>query len=233
MTSKYKHILFDLDNTLWDFETNSENTLREMFVKYELNKAFDSFVHFHNLYVFRNTQLWYSYHNKQINKKFLNFERFNYPLQQVGIDNPELVNTLSFDYLQVCAMQKTLMPHANETLEYLKGNRYHMHILSNGFEEVQYLKLKHSGLDKYFEHIILSEKAGALKPDKRIFDYAITSLNARKKEVIMIGDNFEADIEGAKNAGIDQLYYNPKGQAPISFNPTHTVTSLSEIMSIL
>lgn len=233
MPTKYKHILFDLDNTLWDFETNSKNTLKEVFFKYKLDNAFSDFNQFHSLYIIRNTELWNNYGNNLITKKTLNFERFNYPLQKVGIYNPILVETLSADYLRICAMQKALMPHANETLEYLKEKNYQMHILSNGFAEVQYTKLKHSGLVPYIDQVILSENVGVLKPDKRIFDYAIKKLQAHKNEVLMIGDNFDADIAGAKKAGIDQLYYNYDNTKKCTFTPTYAIQSLSEIKSIL
>lgn len=232
MSIKYKHLLIDLDNTIWDFDTNSKNSLEEVFHLHKLHTSFDGFEHFHNLYVLRNHQLWADYANKQINKKTLNYERFNYPLQQVGIFNPEWAETIGKDYLQRVATQTELMPHARELLEYLKG-KYQMHILSNGFAEIQYTKLKCSDLEQYFDKVFLSEIVGVLKPDKRIFEYAVKSLNARKNEVLMIGDNFEADIVGAHKAGLDQVFYNINKDTNLSFMPTYTVFSLDEIAAIL
>jgi len=228
----YKHLLIDLDNTIWDFESNSETALKEIFFSYQLDKQFDSFSHFNNLFSEGNHQLWAAYCNKQINKKQLNFERFNYPLILVGIQNETLALSLGTDYLQIYPTKTVLMPHALELLEYLK-NKYHLHILSNGFSEVQYTKLKHAKLESYFDKIILSEMVGVLKPNKRIFEYAIKSLNARKKETLMIGDNFETDIRGAKDVGIDQIYYQINADKELSFTPTYTITSLLEILKIL
>lgn len=232
MQRKYKHILFDLDNTIWDFETNSMHSLQEVFHVYELSTAFSDFNHFHDLYKFRNNQLWASYSQKSISKKVLNFERFNYPLVEVGINDAGLVEKMAVDYLERCAKKTNLMPYAFELLSYLKDN-YQLHILSNGFAEVQYLKLKNSGLEHFFDRVILSEQVGVLKPDVRIFDYAVKSLNARKKEVLMIGDNFDADICGARKAKIDQLYYAVDPVSDLPFIPTYTVKSLLEVKNIL
>lgn len=232
MKATYKHLLIDLDNTIWDFETNSKKTLEEVFHAHNLHQNFDDFEHFHKLYALRNHQLWADYSNKQINKKTLNYERFNYPLQQVGIFDPSKAERIGTDYLQNCARRTELMPHARELLEYLHG-KYKMHILSNGFAEIQYTKLKCSELEKYFDRIFLSEIVGVLKPDKRIFEYAVKSLNARKNEVLMIGDNFDADIAGAKKAGIDQLFYNINNTKELAFTPTYSVLSLDEIAAIL
>lgn len=232
MKENYKHLLIDLDNTIWDFETNSKKALEEVFHTHKLHQSFDGFEHFHNMYALRNHQLWAAYSNKQINKKTLNYERFNYPLLQVGISNPELAEKIGTDYLYSCARKTELMPHARELLNYLKP-KYKMHILSNGFAEVQYTKLKHSDLEQYFDRIFLSEIVGVLKPDKRIFEYAVKSLNAKKCDVLMIGDNFDADIAGAKKAGIDQLFYNILQTSNLPFAPTYSVFSLDEIAAIL
>lgn len=228
----YKHLLIDLDNTIWNFDANSKASLEEVFHIHKLHEKFEGFEHFHNLYALRNHQLWADYAHKRINKKTLNYERFNYPLLQIGITDPMLADKIGSDYLSRCASKTELMPHALELLEYLKG-KYQMHILSNGFAEIQYTKLKCSNLEQYFDRIFLSEIVGVLKPDKLIFEYAIKSLNARKAEVLMIGDNFDADISGAKKAGIDQLFYNIEKKSDLPFTPTYSVFSLDEIAGIL
>ncbi len=228
----YKHILFDLDNTIWDFETNSKQSLQEVYGIYQLDASFDSFDHFYGLYKERNHQLWAAYSQKQISKKYLNNERFFYPLNEVGIKNKDLADEIGAEYLTICANKTALMPYAKELLDYLAG-KYKMHILSNGFAEVQYHKLKNSNLDTYFDRVILSEQVGVLKPDKHIFNFAVTSLNSRKKEIVMIGDNFKADIIGAKNAGIDQIYYSLEEDEKLEFQPTFVVRSLRDIIDVL
>lgn len=177
----YKHILFDLDNTIWDFETNSKQSLLEVYCVYKLDASFKSFEHFYGLYKERNHQLWAAYSQKQISKKYLNNERFFYPLNEVGISDKSFADEIGAEYLDICAKKTALMPYAKELLDYLNG-KYKLHILSNGFAEVQYHKLKNSNLDTYFDRVILSEQVGVLKPDKHIFNFAITSLNTSKKK---------------------------------------------------
>ncbi len=230
--SMYKHLFVDLDNTIWDFEANSEAALNEVFLTNRLDKIFTNFSVFFSLYSVRNRELWSDYANKKISKQTLNKERFNYPLNQIGLFDEHLAEKIGKEYLKLCPTKTILMPHARDLLNYLVA-RYQLHILSNGFVEVQYTKLKHAELEHYFGKIFLSEEIGALKPHKRIFEYALKSVNARKNEALMIGDNFEADIVGAKNAGIDQLFYKVNDEQIESFTPTFTVRSLSEIKNIL
>ncbi len=232
MQRKYKHLLFDLDDTLWDFETNALHSLQEVFFQYKLDKKFEHFNHFFEHYDYRNKQLWAAYGRGQITKKELNFERFNFPLLQVGVYNPGLATRLGTDFLRICPTKTALMPHAKDLLDHLSG-KYQLHILSNGFGETQQTKLLCSGLLPYFDQIILSETIGALKPDRQIFDYALQAIGTPHKEVLMIGDNYDADIVGAHNAGIDQLFFNCRNKTNLSFQPTYEVKSLSEIVQIL
>ena len=126
-----------------------------------------------------------------------------------------------------------LVPYAKELLDYLYP-KYPLTIVSNGFIEVQYKKIHSCGIEQYFAHVVLSEAANALKPDKRIFEHALQLNNATASETIMIGDSYEADIVGARNAGIDQIYYNPQLEVKENNKPaTYWVKSLEEIMNIL
>lgn len=231
---KYKHILFDFDNTIWDFNQNSMESLHEVYILHKLETIFEDFTQFYTLYSYQNQLLWREYNNRQINKKTLNEGRFNYPLLQMGVQDSQLAHAIGNDYLRFTQSKSGLMPYAREVLDELK-QKYQLHILSNGFSELQYKKIESSGLEKHFQKIILSEQVGVLKPDKRIFDYAITSLNAHRNQVLMVGDNFEADIVGAKKAGIDQVYYQLDEDAPLqqNFEPTYTISSLKELLNFL
>lgn len=205
----YKHIYFDLDNTLWDFESNSKDTLIELYEKYSLQKlGIPSFEFFHEKYVERNTMMWEQYRLNKIDKETLRNKRFEFTFWDMGLD-PELVpQGLSDDYVMAGPKRNKLYPQAKETLQYL-SLKYKMHIITNGFEEVQHLKLQSSGIHHFFENIITSDHVGHKKPDPRIFEHALKATSARSDEVIMIGDGLEVDIAGARNAGWDTVFFNP------------------------
>ena len=232
MKKKYKHLFFDFDDTLWDLKKNSYAALREVFDKYDLNKLFDDFDQFYTLYTANNKRLWELYPKGLITKKELNQERFLNPLSQAGCDDAELADHINEDYIEICPTKTALKPHAVELLEYLKP-AYKIHILSNGFTKVQHIKIQSCGIGIYFDNLYFSEIIGCHKPDKRIFEYAVKSSNARKSESIMIGDNFDADITGARNAGIHQIYVAPGETLNLPFAPTYIVQSLLEIKNIL
>ncbi len=205
---QYKHIFFDLDNTLWDFETNSRETLLELFEKHGLDKLVPSFEYFHQKYVERNVMLWEQYRMNKIDKETLRGKRFEFTFWDMGID-PQLVPAgLGPDYSFHGPRKSKLFPQAEETLYYL-SSKYKMHIISNGFEEVQHVKLKSSGIHHYFENIITSDAVGHKKPDLQIFEHALKATNSKAGEVIMIGDGLEVDIAGARNAGWDTVFFNP------------------------
>ena len=150
----------------------------------------------------------------------------------MGIEDTKDVLAVNNDFLQRTTTKTRLVEGAIELLEYLRPS-YRMYILSNGFREVQDKKLRNSGLAPYFKRMILSEDAGIQKPHKGIFDFALINTNSRRNETLMIGDCFEADIIGAHQSRIDQLWFNPQGLPPQKFTPTYTVSSLEEIKRIL
>jgi putative hydrolase of the HAD superfamily len=231
MRKKYKHLFFDLDDTLWDLEKNSFVALCEIFDKYELTR-FANFDQFYALYTTNNKHLWELYTKEAITRKQLNHERFLTPLSQVGCHDEELISGINDDYMEICPTKPNLKPHAIELLDYLKPN-YNMHIISNGFSKTQQIKMQSSGIIHYFDNMYFSEIIGCHKPGKRIFEHAVKSSNARKTESIMVGDNFEADIVGAKDFGIHQIYVNPDKIPTLPFVPTYVVQSLLEIKNIL
>ena len=230
----YKHIFFDLDDTLWDFHANARNSLHVAFDRLGLGRFFPGFDDFFRIYMKRNNELWDLYGEGQITKDFLQAERFLHPLRQADVPQANtLANSLQQAYMELLPTRTLLVPHAREVLDYLHG-RYTLSIVSNGFVEVQYRKIRNSGIAGYFDHIVLSEEAGALKPDKRIFEHALRLNDARPDEALMVGDLYQADIAGAQNASIDQAYFNWRGTPlPPPHAPTNTNPTQRELMGIL
>ena len=229
----YKHILIDLDDTLWDFKANSRIAMTEIFSEYELNKYYDSFESFYDVYTTKNHQLWDQYAKGEITKEFLSLERFLYPLRIVGCENFELAKTLGNDFLHRTTLQTQLVEGAVELLEYLK-DKYTLSIISNGFVEVQYIKLRRSGLLPYFDFIFLSEEIGYQKPDPRFFQVVLEKLNAKNTECLVIGDNFQTDIQGAQNAQIKAILYQKEKRESLKNNLTlQVINKLLEIKAIL
>lgn len=229
----YKHILIDLDDTLWDFKANSKVAMQEIFNDYELIKYYDSFESFYATYTAKNHQLWEQYAKGEITKDYLSLERFLYPLRIVGCENPELAKTLGNDFLHRTTMQTQLVDGAIELLDYLK-NKYTLSIVSNGFVEVQYIKLRRSGLLPYFTHIFLSEEIGYQKPDIRFFQAVLAKIDAKSSECLLIGDNLQTDIQGAKNANINAILYQKDNSSNTNFDDTYyVVDNLLTIKNIL
>ncbi|MGL5317568.1 MAG: YjjG family noncanonical pyrimidine nucleotidase [Bacteroidales bacterium] len=230
---KYNSLFIDLDDTLWDTSANMKESLEEIYHSYGLGKWFDSFDQFNSIYQTYNHQLWHRYHHGEIRKEYLAAERFRYPMAQVGIDiKNEDALEMNEKFLFNTTLKTKLVPHAIELLEHLKPN-YKMYILSNGFQEVQYKKIANSGLASYFEKVLLSDDIGYNKPHQKIYEYALKSTNSRKESSLMIGDNFDTDITGARNFKMDQIYFRNGGEYPITFEPTYTVDNLLEIKEIL
>ncbi|OFX25776.1 MAG: noncanonical pyrimidine nucleotidase, YjjG family [Bacteroidetes bacterium GWA2_31_9b] len=228
---KYKHIYFDLDRTLWDFENNSKETFLEIYNHYHLETIFNSFDNFYITYSKYNDRLWKDYREGRIEKSILRTKRFTLALEEFGVTNDELAEKIGDDYISISPTKKQLFPHVHETLSYLK-DKYKLYIITNGFSEVQFVKLKNSDLDKYFTQIFTSEEAGAQKPNPIIFEHALKLSKAEKTESLMVGDDFETDILGAKNVGIDQVFFNPEN-VKHSENFTHEISSLKELQEIL
>jgi putative hydrolase of the HAD superfamily len=230
---KYKSVFIDLDDTLWDFHANAKSSLQEIYQIKNLGRFFDSFEQYFDIYAKRNIELWEEYGKGTISKEELSLERFRHPLIQVGIDNSPLAKEIGEEYLGLLPTRTMLVPYASELLEYLYP-KYPLTIVSNGFVEVQYKKLKSCHIEHYFSQVVLSEAAQALKPDKRIFEYALQLNNTTASETIMIGDSYEADIVGAQNACIDQIYFNPNPKQNDKLKPTtYHVKNLMEILNII
>lgn len=230
----YKHILIDLDDTIWDFRRNSKIAMQEIFYDYELNQFYNSFESFYDVYMIKNHQLWEQYAKGEITKDFLSLERFLYPLRIAGNENVELAKKLGEDFLYRTTMQTNLIDGAIETLEYLKDKGYTLSIISNGFVEVQYTKLRRSRLLPYFANIFLSEEVGYQKPDIRFFQIVLDRLSAHSSECLVIGDNFQTDIQGAQNANIRALFYKDSTNKSIDIEfAGQIIENLIEIKAIL
>ena len=229
---QYKNLFFDLDDTLWAFSANARDTFEEMYFKHKLNRYFDSFHHFYTLYQKRNAELWVEYGDGNITKEELNSQRFLYPLQAVGVPDEVLAKTYSDDFFTVIPTKSNLMPHAKELLQYLFP-KYNLYILSNGFRELQYHKMRSSGIDGYFKKIILSDDIGVMKPWPQIFHYALSPTQSEIADSLMIGDSWEADITGASGIGMHQIYYNCMERTVFPFEATYTINALKEIRRIL
>lgn len=226
---KYKYIFIDLDDTIWDFHANAKSSLHEIYHLKNLHQYFDSFEQYFEIYAKRNLELWDLYGKGIVTKDFLSLERFLYPLKQVDIHNEELAQAIGTQYLEMLPTRTLLVPHAIEFLNTV-ATRFPLTIVSNGFVEVQYRKLRSAGIEHYFDHVVLSEAAQALKPDKRIFEFAMSLNTASPNEVLMIGDSYEADIVGAQNAGIDQVWLNPHNHTPKMSSATYTIQHLKELI---
>ncbi|MDY0344816.1 MAG: YjjG family noncanonical pyrimidine nucleotidase [Lentimicrobium sp.] len=226
----YTDIFFDLDGTLWDFETNSLETLNEIYENHQLQQAgIPDFEKFLKIYHVHNDRLWDLYRAGEVEKDALKINRFVYTLNHFGIDNKMLADTIAFDYVSISPTKTHLFAHAHQTLNYLKF-RYRLHIITNGFNEVQFVKLRKSGLSDYFTHVITSELAGVSKPDSGIFNYALTLAGARAQNSLMIGDDLDIDIHGAASVGMDQLYFS---RAKLLTNNINRIQSLDELQRLL
>ena len=201
-----KHIFFDLDRTLWDFERNSETVIKSLLETYDVerisNTSSDTFI---KTYKKINHKLWRLYSHKKINKEELRSTRFTKTLEKLGTKNEKLGLLLEKEYIKQSPYQKKLLEGAIDDLDYQKPN-YILHIISNGFKEVQHIKLQESGIKEYFNHVFISEEIGFQKPAKEIFYAAQAKAGVNTQSCVMIGDDFINDIEGALNAGWKAIY---------------------------
>lgn len=229
----YKDLFFDLDHTLWDFETNSKETIQELYNTHDLAalgiKDFDGF---YSTYSQHNHRLWERYTKGFIKQEELRWKRVYLSLLDFKVANEKLAKEMSQAYLEILPNKKHLFPYTIEILDYLKNKKYKMHLITNGFDSVQFKKIRNSGLQDYFIEVITSEASNSLKPHKDIFEYALKNTNASVTESIMIGDNESADIQGGINIGMDTIFVNHI-QATPTIPATYTITHLKELENIL
>ncbi len=229
----YKDLFFDLDHTLWDFETNSMETIQELYHTYDLAAlGIVDFDGFYKTYSEHNHRLWDRYSKGFIKQEELRWKRVYLSLLDFKVANEKLAKEISVAYLDILPNKKHLFPYTFEILDYLKNKDYKMHLITNGFESVQFKKITNSGLANYFTEVITSEASNSLKPHKDIFEYALKNANATVAASIMIGDNESADIQGGINIGMDTIFVNHI-QATPTIPATYTITHLQELETTL
>lgn len=205
----YKHLFFDLDHTLWDFDANAKETLTEVYAHFKLEaKGVYPFIDFYKYYLHHNEILWDRYHKGFISSDELKWKRMWRTMLEFKIGSEQLARDMSVHFLEILPTKKMLFPHTIEILDYLTNKGYKLHLITNGFEKTQWSKINNSGLRRYFTHMITSEASNSLKPKKEIFEYALNKAGANLSESIMLGDNLDADIQGAINAGMDCVFVN-------------------------
>ena len=228
----YKHLFFDLDHTIWDFDKNAEETLHELYHVYDLKQlglnSPDAFI---EVYTRNNHQLWADYHVGKISKQVLRETRFAKTFTDMGVSPDHIPNQFENDYVNICPTKTNLFPQAHETLTYLQ-DKYTLHLISNGFKESTEMKVSITGIKKYFTTVVISEIVGYNKPDKAIFEYALNVAGAIISESMMIGDSVEADIRGAQDFGMKAIYFNPAGKEKPE-DVELQITSLCELMKLL
>ena len=229
----YKHVLFDLDHTLWDFHKNASETLEELHQEFLAERYPDlrkeQFIDtFHAI----NLKLWHALDNKHITKELIRSTRFPRVFEQLGITVDARPERIEDEYMQRCCYKPHVFPYTFEVLEYLSKN-YSLHIVTNGFDEVQFIKMNSSRLTDHFEEVVTPERAGGhRKPSREIFSYTMNRIKATPEQCIMIGDNLETDIKGAQSASIADVLFNPerhKHDARVK----HEIHCLSELKKIL
>jgi len=230
--NKYQHLFFDLDHTLWDFDSNAKVALTSIYGKFnrqsQVNADFDDF---YQKYLFHNYELWERYHKGLISSEDLKWKRMWRTMLDFKIADEPLAKELSAEFLEILPTQTLVFPHTFEILNYLRDKNYELHLITNGFEKTQWCKLQNCGMDKYFTHVITSEGSNSLKPKKEIFEYAMAKAGATVSQSIMIGDNLDADIQGGINAGMDTIFVNHI-KADCNIDPTYIITHLKELEDI-
>lgn len=228
----YKHIFFDLDHTLWDFDRNAREALLDLYAQLDLRQeGISDFEEFYRRYLHHNQILWDRYHHGYISTEELKWKRMWRTLLDFKIGSEPLARKMSAAFLELLPDKQHLFPYALEILAYLRQKGYVLHLITNGFEQVQWRKLRNSRLEGYFGEVITSEKSGSVKPNRGIFEYALSLTGATISESIMIGDNPDADIQGALNMGMDCIFVNHSPDE-MDVKATYTVRSLKDLENI-
>lgn len=218
-------IFFDLDHTLWDFEKNSEITFDLIFNKHKININLKDFM---EVYRPVNLKYWNMYRKNQVSSENLRHFRLKEVFEQLKLNSDHaLINLIAEEYINYLSEQIHLFPNTEDTLNYL-ATTYRLHIITNGFENIQHKKIKASGIDHFFQTVTTAEGSGYKKPDKRIFDHALAKAKTHQTKSLMIGDSLEADIQGAKDYGMQAIYFGKKPKFEIDY-----IENLNDLKSIL
>ena len=228
LKKEYTHILFDLDRTLWDFDTNSRNNIYQLLDSYNLVNLDKT--SFFQTYDKINHSLWSKYESGELPKEVLRWKRFHDTFLEFGIDNMKMSVDFAESYLDNMPNQTTLMPYAKEVLERLKSKGCRMSLVTNGFKEVQHRKIQNSAISSFFESVLISEEQGVHQPSPINLQRAINSIGGEKPTTLMVGDDFSNDIEGAMIFGIDQFFYNYK-KIECEGGPTYESSDLRDLVN--
>ncbi len=221
-------VFFDLDHTLWDFEKNSALTFKRIFAKNGIDVSLESFL---EMYVPLNLAYWKLYREEKVTKEELRYQRLKKAFDAIEFPtNKPLIDKLSEEYILHLSSFNHIFPDTKEVLEYLMPN-YRLHIITNGFEEVQHKKLQNAGIMHHFDVIVNSEMAGVKKPNPKIFELALEKTGASAEKSLMVGDSLEADIFGAQAVGFHTLHFNPTQDLNHDF--CKIITRLNEIKTVL
>lgn len=220
-----KDLFFDLDRTLWDFDTNSHQALSLIFDTLELHQKIEKKKAFISDYKRINEQMWEAYRLGNIQKETLRIGRFQRTLEKHGIHDVSLATTYAEEYLALCPRLTELFPGTIESLEDFKSRGKKMHIITNGFTEVQHIKLEKSGLIQFFDYVICSDTLGINKPNPQIFIYALKQANANSRDSIMVGDHLESDVLGAHQVGMFGILFDPKD----AYKNVHSVKKIKRL----
>ena len=225
----YKAVFLDWDDTIGDFRGSALRSLGQIYEIFGLGSFFSSFDKYISLYAPHNIELWEKYGRSEVTKEFLQRDRFEYPFYAKGYTQPALARETGDAFIRLTSDNYKLLPNAREVVAEL-AQRYPLTVITNGFVELQYKKIDANGMRQYFKHIVLSEEVGMQKPDPRIFEYALRINGISADEAVMVGDSYSSDIQGAKNAGIDQIWLTRDSGTDTATHIIHDIRQLLEIL---
>lgn len=222
-----KHLFFDLDHTLWDFEKNSELTFKQIFKERDFPLDFNLFM---DTYRPINLEYWRLFRDDKISKEALRYRRLKDSFDRLNYEvSDEDIQQIAIDYIDYLPNYNHLFDAAIEVLEYLKKS-YELHIITNGFDEVQKRKLESSGIAEFFTVVVTSESVGVKKPNPKVFEFALEQANCEPSEAIMIGDSYEADVLGALNVGIKAIHFSDEEPADTSVIAVNSLPQLKQYL---
>ena len=227
-----KNIFFDLDRTLWDFEKNSKTALFQLYGELQLHKYCNSFDAFYKTYRKVNATYWEEYSKGRVSKEKLRIGRFLSTLEVFECFDKDVAHQLGEEYVKISPYQTKLFPDTKRILSELKENSYRLQIITNGFKEVQFIKLKNSGILHFFDDVLCSEEIGKNKPDPRVFYAALKRNKAHHSNSVMIGDDFNADIIGAEKVGMQAILFDPENNYENRFT-SNRIEKLKQIPNLL
>lgn len=231
---QYRHVFFDLDHTIWDFETNAREAMELLFTDLALEQKLGvTFPKFHQAYIHHNHIMWDRYQKGFISREDLKWKRMWRTLLDFKLADEALARRMAEGFLEILPTRKNLFPYTLEILDYLQQKGYELHLITNGFEKTQHSKIQNAAIHHYFRHVITSEASNSMKPQKEIFEFALQLAGCTHSEAIMVGDNLDADVAGALNAGLHAVYVDHLGVDAGDVVPTFTIRHLQELETIL